>query len=56
MPDISLCSGEGCNKKDTCYRFLAEPNKYRQSYFSAPPLVSKVCEYYMEYNDDTHRD
>ena len=38
MPDISLCSGNNCNLKENCYRYLATPNPYRQSYFSNPPL------------------
>lgn len=31
-PDIAMCSNEECDRKDTCYRFTAVPNPYRQSY------------------------
>ena len=34
MADISMCSGEGCPKKTTCYRYTAEANPYRQSFLS----------------------
>ena len=27
MPDIIMCPGAGCNKKDTCYRHTATPTK-----------------------------
>lgn len=37
MADISKCNGFGCNKKDTCYRFLAEENPYYQSYAAFNP-------------------
>lgn len=30
MPDISMCKGVGCDKKETCYRFMAIPSS-RQS-------------------------
>lgn len=45
MPDISMCTGEGCKKKKTCYRFTAKPSSY-QSYFSVPPKEQDKCEYY----------
>ena len=32
MPDISMCENEACDMKEKCYRFMAEPNPYRQSY------------------------
>lgn len=33
MPDISMCQNKECPLSKKCYRFLAEPNPYRQSYF-----------------------
>jgi hypothetical protein len=27
MPDITMCPGAGCHKKDTCYRHTATPTK-----------------------------
>ena len=46
MPDITMCRDDGCPKKDTCYRYTAEPTPRRQSYFSEPPLEGEECEYY----------
>lgn len=33
MPDISMCANRECPKRLECYRYTAEPNPYRQSYF-----------------------
>ena len=32
MPDISMCFGRGCKKKNKCYRHCAEWDRYEQSY------------------------
>jgi hypothetical protein len=33
MPDIAMCMNpESCYKKESCYRAVAEPSEYRQSY------------------------
>jgi len=50
MPDISMCSGKYCLKKDSCYRHQAEPNVLRQSWFGSPPFDKKTgeCNYFME--------
>jgi hypothetical protein len=37
MPDITMCSGDGCHRRERCYRATATPNA-RQSYFASPPL------------------
>ena len=37
MADITKCKGGNCTMKYTCYRFLAEDNEYRQSYFMKVP-------------------
>ena len=42
MPDIAMCDGEGCRKRQTCYRFTAKPDK-AQTYFKPDP---KTCEHY----------
>lgn len=31
MADICMCTGD-CPVKEYCYRYMAEPNKYGQSY------------------------
>ena len=47
MPDISMCSGNNCKLKENCYRYLATPNPYWQSYFSNPSLEEdKSCKYF----------
>ena len=40
MPDITLCKGEECILKDTCYRYEGNntPNELSQSYFLKPPF------------------
>jgi len=45
MPDITMCTGEGCPKKETCYRFTAIPGRY-QSFFVAPPYKDGDCPRY----------
>jgi len=64
MPDISMCEGGNCPLKETCYRYKAVPNEYRQSYFETPPfkmIEGEVkCEHYWEINikvkkDDTNK-
>jgi len=57
MPDISMCQGNKCPLKETCYRFKATASSY-QSYFSVSPIKEdNTCDYYMEYltknNDNT---
>lgn len=32
MPDISMCDGHNCDKKDACYRYTATPSPFWQSY------------------------
>lgn len=46
MPDISMCEGTGCPLKETCYRFIAEPSEYRQSYMTTPLKKDNTCDYY----------
>jgi len=49
MADISMCSGKGCELKETCYRFKAKPNEYRQAYFfNAPKSSPTNCIYYWD--------
>ena len=32
MADIAMCKDTLCKSKETCYRFKATPDNYRQSY------------------------
>lgn len=58
MPDISMCKGSIgafiCPKKETCYRYTAEPNPNRQSYFFNPPYDKETsgCNYYWNDGSD----
>lgn len=47
MPDITMCSGEECALKESCYRFTAKASEY-QSYFIDPPIKDGECRYYWE--------
>ena len=42
MPDIAMCIGKGCDKRNTCYRHTAQPSFY-QTYFAPNPVG---CEHY----------
>lgn len=46
MADITMCSGLGCSIKESCYRFKAPVNEWRQAYFTEVPGKDKSCEYY----------
>jgi len=45
MPDITMCSGEECPLKESCYRYTAKPSRY-QSYFFEPPIEDGECNYF----------
>lgn len=45
-PDITMCKGEDCYARETCYRYIAEANPYYQAYFLNAPLKDGECEYY----------
>lgn len=50
MADITKCNGKNCPLSKNCYRFAAQVNEYRQSYFTEPPYnkEKEECEYYWE--------
>jgi hypothetical protein len=43
VPDITMCTGRGCELRGRCYRFLAEPDEM-QSFFSNPPVNKQTGE------------
>ena len=61
MPDMNMCKGDDCPRKETCYRYNAIPTPQHQAYFMETPLIieSGECDYYwgddkeMETNDIT---
>ena len=48
MADITMCRGTKCRKKNTCYRFTAPINEYRQSFFTVVPRKDGKCDYYWD--------
>jgi hypothetical protein len=53
MPDIAMCKGEDCPKKQTCYRYRAIPNPLRQAYgdFHLELEDGGQCGYYWDITD-----
>jgi hypothetical protein len=49
MTDITKCTGEGCELKETCYRFTA-PTEMYQSFFFESPIKDGKCEYQWDTN------
>jgi hypothetical protein len=47
MPDMSMCVGNNCPLKETCYRYKAEKG-FMQSFFLEPPYDSEKekCDFY----------
>lgn len=50
MPDIAMCKDEECPLNKTCYRYQADPDEDRQSYFAHSPrnVETNECKYYWE--------
>jgi hypothetical protein len=46
MPDISMCQQDKCPVKDTCYRYMATPCPYRQSYMLITEFDDDGCRHY----------
>jgi hypothetical protein len=57
MPDISMCAGGNCPKKQDCYRYTAKPSQYMQSYFSEVPynIEEQNCDYFWDNSDYKER-
>ena len=52
-PDISMCDNKTCPLRNTCYRFIAEPNPYRQSYgdfrWKSEEEGKVTCDHYWDF-------
>lgn len=46
MPDITMCHGDTCKDRATCYRATATPTPGRQSWFPEPAGSKEECVYY----------
>lgn len=54
MPDIAMCMNSNCPSRMKCYRYMAEPNPYRQSYGDFKPFITHKdrCEYFTPIRKD----
>lgn len=48
MPDISMCNGDKCTIKETCYRFKAIPSEMQSYFINSPVNDDGTCDYFME--------
>jgi hypothetical protein len=46
MADIDMCHGIYCDKRNTCYRYMANANPWRQSFFAGPVDKDGKCSEY----------
>ena len=46
MSDISMCANETCTLKESCWRFNAPVNEYRQSYGDFKQKEDLTCDHY----------
>jgi len=46
MPDITMCTNESC--KLDCYRRLAKPSEFLQSYSDFKPEKEGFCLFFLE--------
>jgi len=50
MSDISMCKGQDCPIRETCYRFKANPDPFRQAYASFKyDSVTQSCDHYWKF-------
>jgi hypothetical protein len=55
MPDISMCKGGSCPRKQDCYRYRAIPTSQRQAYFARPPVQTDgSCGHFAELRIGDH--
>ena len=62
MPDITMCEGNNCPLKETCYRYKAKPSEFAQSFFIGTPFEiiegEPKCNHYWEIknkkNENSH--
>lgn len=57
MPDITMCHGDRCPRKESCYRHTAEPTPLRQSFFAVPPVKPDgSCDHYSPVDKENRND
>ena len=47
-PDIAMCFGNSCDRRNDCFRYRAQPNPWRQSYCEFDP---DDCDSFMPLRD-----
>lgn len=57
MADITMCDNFTCNLRDKCYRYMAEPDEYNQSYSLFSPTINiktkeMECDYFLTIKED----
>lgn len=48
MPDITMCSDSECPSRESCYRFTAKANEYRQAYADFKHDADGKCSFFIE--------
>lgn len=54
MPDISLCKNNQCPSKTKCFRYMAEPKQYKQSYAYFTLDMNDKCSSYIDASKYPH--
>jgi hypothetical protein len=52
MPDISMCMGKNCERKETCYRYKAYPSPHWQAYGDFDSGDVSKCGYYWKVTNE----
>lgn len=57
MSDITMCPGNGCPLKETCYRYKAKPSQYQSFFAELPPwdYDKDECTRYWEIEKEEQR-
>lgn len=57
MADITMCKGQMCHLKESCYRYKATPNEYMQYYFTFAPIsmLTGKCKDYWEVENGSNK-
>ena len=54
--DITKCEGINCEKRDTCCRFLAKPDRLQSYSAFYDTIKDGKCEYYWRFDHGSTRD
>ncbi len=55
MPDITMCEGDGCERRGECFRFMTKPGEFMQSYFAKPPIKDGNCPHFCPMTVETSK-